>query len=129
VDWQRRAELLECAGYLIIAGAAAPDDIGELSAYFEIGALAARMHAYNVLHGDMHRANFGFESEPRPVGERAITYDPGDISILQRPPTARERAQDLAILKATCSFIEWEAAKFGYRFKAPEIAPEVFSLI
>ena len=38
-------------------------------------------------------------------------------------------AQDLAILKSQCTYLQWEAAKLGYRLKAPEVAEQVLQLL
>jgi hypothetical protein len=42
-------------------------------------------------------------------------FDLGRTCNPGRPLTPRERGSDLAVLKKHVSFLEWEAAKFGYR--------------
>jgi hypothetical protein len=99
--------------------------------FFEGGALAARIHAEGYRFIDMHPGQYGTSKRTRanPPGERAVLVDYPAAVAIHRPPTARERAQDLGVMKLHCSFAQWEAVKEGYRLKAPEHAPAVFRLI
>jgi hypothetical protein len=128
-EWGSAAAMLESLGYLLVSKSVDIESCPHLVAYFEIGACAAGMHDYKLLHGDMHPQNFGYRWENRGLGKRGVPFDPGHVCKLSRPLTPLERAKDLAILKLHCTFPQWEAAKLGYRFTAGDIADQVFQLL
>jgi hypothetical protein len=127
--WDEVATTLESFGYLLVTRGVGIEFFRELLPFFEIGALAARMHGHKILHGDMHPDNFGLVGKGRELGERCLTFDPGDTWMSDRPLTPWECAQDLSILKSQTNFLQWEAAKLGYRFKAQDSATGVFRFL
>jgi len=108
------AELIEEIGYVAIGRS---HDIGErpkFNACRSLGAMAATLHRLGYIHGDLQPQNFTFKEngEIQSMFDLGRTYNPG------RPLTLVERASDLAVLKKHVSFLEWEAAKLGYRSEA-----------
>ena len=83
----------------------------KLNAVKSLGAIAARLHGSGYIHGDLQPDNFTF----KPDGEIQSMFDLGRTYNPERPLTLLERASDLAVLKRHVSFLEWEAAKLGYR--------------
>jgi hypothetical protein len=109
------ANLLEDLGYVFLSTAARDAVPDAMKPYRALGKLAMVLHERNMLHGDMHIANFYYDE----AEDRAGTYDVGTLVVSKQPLTARERAQDLAVLKVGCSYYEWEAVKLGYRDGGP----------
>jgi hypothetical protein len=127
-EWSNAAAILESLGYLLVSKSIDIESCPYLVPAFELGVWAAKIHGLGCLHGDMHLENFSFE-QGRQLGEGVACLDYGDFCALSRPLTPLERAKDLAILKMHCTFPQWEAAKLGYRFKAGDIAGQVFQLL
>lgn len=109
------ADLLEDLGYVLLAPVAREAVPDALKSFRALGKLALILHERNLLHGDMHLGNFYYEE----AEDRAGTYDVGTLIVSKQPLTARERAQDLAVLKLECSFYQWEVVKLGYRDGGP----------
>jgi hypothetical protein len=108
------AELIEAIGYVAIGRSY---DVGEqpkLNACRSLGALAAISHRRGYIHGDLQPENFKFKED----GGIAGMFDLGRTCNPGRPLTLLERTSDLAVLKKHVTFLEWEAAKLGYRSEA-----------
>ncbi len=116
------AELAENAGFVACSWAAPTDAFGDMDQNLYIGELAARMHESWFVHGDIHPGNFGF----KPGVNSAVIIDAGSCYRLTRPLTIRERAADLAVMKAACTFLEWQLFRTGYTAVAGEVADDVF---
>jgi len=116
------AELIEEIGYVAIGRS---HDIGEhpkFNACRSLGAMVATLHHLGYIHGDLQPQNFKFKEN----GEIQSMFDVGRTCNPGRPLTLLERASDLAVLKKHVSFLEWEAAKLGYRSEASD-ADEVLA--
>jgi hypothetical protein len=116
------AQLIEEIGYIAIGRSHDVRDTPKLNAVKSLGAIAARLHGSGYVHGDLQPDNFTF----KPDGEIQSMFDLGRTCNPGRPLTLLERASDLAVLKRHVSFLEWEAAKLGYRSEAPD-ADEVLA--
>jgi len=122
--WSELAEALEHAGFLVLSREFDVTNHPQLNAMYEIGKIAARLHAKNCIHGDLHLEDFRFDEK----GALKSMFDLGRACILDRELTLTERASDLAVLKKHCRFLEWEVARLGYRGGAPDIADAVFAI-
>jgi hypothetical protein len=111
------AELMEEIGYVAIGRSHEVRDRPRLHAFHSLGAMAAVMHHAGFVHGDLQPQNFTFKEES---GDIASMFDLGRAANPGRPLTVLERASDLAVLKKHASFLEWEAAKLGYRSRASD---------
>jgi hypothetical protein len=116
------AQLIEEIGYVAIGRSHDIRDRPRLNAAKSLGAIAAKMHELGYVHGDLQPQNFTFKDD----GEIQSMFDIGRTANPGRPLTLLERASDLAVLKRHVSFLEWEAAKLGYRLEAPD-ADEVLA--
>jgi hypothetical protein len=116
------AELIEEIGYVAIGRSHDIADRPKLNACRSIGRMAAAMHRAGFVHGDLQPQNFMFKEN----GEIESMFDLGRACNPGRPLTLLECASDLAVLKRHISFLEWEAAKFGYRSEAAD-ADEVLA--
>lgn len=116
------AELIEEIGYVAIGRSHDIRDRPKLNACRSIGVIAAALHRAGFVHGDLQPENFMFKED----GEIESMFDLGRTCNPGRPLTLLERASDLAVLKKHVSFLEWEAAKFGYRSEASD-ADEVLA--
>src|SRR5262249_4189137 len=105
------AEALEAIGYIALGRCHDIGDLPRCNVFRSIGAIAARMHHLGFVHGDLQPHNFVFKDN----GEIASAFDLGRTHNPGRLLTVLERASDLAALKRYGSFLEWEAAKLGYR--------------
>jgi hypothetical protein len=110
------AQLIEEIGYVAIGRSHDVRDWPRLNAARSLGAMAARLHKIGYVHGDLQQLNFTFKED----GEIESMFDLGRTCNPGRPLTLLERASDLAVLKKHVSFLEWEAAKLGYRSEAPD---------
>jgi hypothetical protein len=91
-----------------------------------MGELMADMHNFGVVHGDAHPGNFIIQIENR----TAVVLDMDTMAYPERPLTDRERAGDLALLKASLLMFEmWEAVEAGYRAASLVDVDGVFRLI
>jgi len=116
------AQLIEEIGYVAIGRSHDVRDRPILNAAKSLGAIAAKLHGNGYIHGDLQPQNFTFKED----GEIQSMFDLGRTCNPGRPLTLLERASDLAVLKRHVSFLEWEAAKLGYRSEAPD-ADEVLA--
>jgi hypothetical protein len=116
------AQLIEEIGYVAIGRSHDVRDRPRLNATKSLGAVAAKLHEIGFIHGDLQPQNFTFKED----GEISSMFDLGRTGNPGRPLTLLERASDLAVLKKHVSFLEWEAAKLGYRSEAPD-ADEVLA--
>lgn len=125
--WTQLAEAIENLGYLVISRSFDLHAFRQLNACYELGKFAALLHAEQCVHGDLHLDNFAFQED----GELRSAFDFGRATFLERPLTSLERACDLAVLKHNLEeingFLQWEAAKLGYRSQAPLEIDEVLS--
>ena len=119
-DWLQIAETIEDLGYLFMRHEHI-ETYPILVQGFEIGILAAEVHSWNFLHGDLCLSNLAHRPS-YPAGKRAATFDSECQAPIDHPTTALERAKDLALLKIETPFLFWEAIKLGYRYRAPEEA-------
>ena len=127
--WQSAAETLQQFGYLLVAREPEADDRSRrLDLMWHIGMFLALVHRTGYLHGDPHLGDFRYQPD-KPVGERLAVFDLGNMFVLLGPARPVDRAQDLAILKTQAPYLDWEAAKVGYRSVAGDIADAVFELI
>jgi hypothetical protein len=116
------AEVLEEIGYVAIGRSHDASERPMLNACRSLGVVAAAMHRIGYIHGDLQPQNVTFKEN----GEIDSMFDLGRTCNPGRPLTLLERASDLAVLKRNVSFLEWEAAKFGYRSEASD-ADEVLA--
>lgn len=121
-SWSHAAELIEELGYLGVSCAYSLGFPQSLMQYLHAGLLLGRIHQDGHGYGDMHLGNFMYSSEDLP-----IIVDYGGYYNFARGGTASERAGDLAVLRLSCNFLQWQAAMLGYRLVAPEIADAVFA--
>jgi tRNA A-37 threonylcarbamoyl transferase component Bud32 len=119
---EKIAELIEEIGYAALGRSHDLRDRPRLNACRSLGRMAATLHDIGYIHGDLQPQNFSFKED----GEIASMFDLGRTYNPGRPLTLLERASDLAVLKKNVSFLEWEAAKFGYRAEASD-AEEVLA--
>jgi hypothetical protein len=122
-QWFALAEAIEDFGYIALCREFDVTTRPRLNAVYEVGKMAARLHAFKAIHGDLHLGDFRFDEN----GKLTSMFDLGRTAILDRELTILERASDLAVLKKHCTFLEWESAKLGYRAEAPEVAEAVFA--
>jgi hypothetical protein len=122
--WRDFADALGQLGFLALSRELDITQRPAWNAMYEVGAIAARLHALNYIHGDLHPGNFTFEGS----GKLASMFDLGRVGNPDRELTLLERASDLAVLKKHCNLMTWEAAKAGYRSGAPQHADAVFAL-
>lgn len=121
------ARTVEHVGYCLIASST-PGDLDESVEFeFYLGALIARLHSIQTIHGDIHRANFSYNREEH----KMVVLDSGSLCLLRRDLTVPERARDVAVFKLQCSGEQWEAFKLGYSLSEhrSEFADGVFALV
>jgi hypothetical protein len=116
------ARVIEQAGYVALGRAHDVRKNPRFNASYSLGKIAANLHGHGFIHGDLQPQNFTFKQN----GEIQSMFDLGRAFSAERPLTALERASDLAVLKKHVTFMEWEAAKLGYRSEARD-AEEVLA--
>lgn len=121
--WVALAKAVEDFGYLALCQEFDVTTRPRLNAAFEVGKIAARLHAHKTIHGDLRLDDLKFDEHGKLTG----MYDLGRAAILDRELTTMERACDLAVLKRHSAFLAWEAVKLGYRSEAPQVAEAVFA--